>query len=537
MARLWHWLLGALALVAAPRGAAARPAAAAHGKSGGAAASLMEKAKAALLARDPATARQALTQAYRASATPEILYLLGRVAEAEGRALDTHDLMRRYLTDPARVPDDEAAGEAQRVVKQPRPPSGQIVVLGAPGSLILVDDRLVGSVPLSQPLLVSPGEHRITLTLGSRRLDTPVPVQAGRSFEVRFTQSSAAVLITLLPAVLWVTEHDGVADEAQNPLADAAEQAARAAEQTLLGSEAALARAPELAACLPTTECRQQLARKNEVEYVLVSRVQRRALTEAAAPPRTTTMTATMTTTPPPTPAPAPAPAIDSWQLTLTLWHTEIATPAAQKSATCERCTAEQAAQALKLATSAVLAEGLHRGHGSLSVRVEPADAELRVAGQVVAAPYQEALWSGRYALSLRRPGWQPTERTIELGDGQKEEVALQLDPDEPAPVAPPSPPPAVAPPPAQPPPRPRWRLVTGGALLGAGLLLDGFGISAAVASGWCANPTTVDRTSPSCLQVYNTHGAEYGLLPLGTALVAAGVILIALPGSAPRKK
>ena len=195
MARAWPWLIGASTLLAAAL-AGATPGLERHGGGQSSATrALLEKGRAALDAKDVSGARRVLEQAYRLAATPEVLFLLGRVAEAEGRTLEAHDLMRRFLIDPARLPDEAAVAAAQQVVKGARPASGQIVVLGAPGSLVFVDDRLLGSVPLTQPLLVSPGEHRLSLQLGGRRLESPVLIQAGRSFEVRFTKASGAVLI------------------------------------------------------------------------------------------------------------------------------------------------------------------------------------------------------------------------------------------------------------------------------------------------------------------------------------------------------
>ena len=501
-------------LAAAPAGAA--PGLERHGGQSSATRALLDKGRAALAAKDVSGARRALEQAYRLAATPEVLFLLGRVAEAEGRTLEAHDLMRRFLIDPARLPDEAMVAAAQQVVKGARPASGQIVVLGAPGSLVSVDDRLLGSVPLTQPLLVSPGEHRLSLQLGTRRLESPVLIQAGRSFEVRFTKASGAVLITLLPAVLWVTEQVGVPEEAQNPLADAAEQAARSANQTLLTAEAALAQGPELKDCLQAVECRQKLARKNEVDYVLSLRAHYKP-TEAAKPDPSR----------PPSPEP-PAPAPGSWQLALSLWHVELATPAASTTAACERCSAEQAAAALKPAAAKLLAEGLRRGHGSLAVTSEPAAAQLLIDGAVVGTtPYKQAVWAGSYALELRRREFTPENRSVVVGDGQQAEVAvtlLQLGGPAPSQVA-------ALPTPPPPPRRPLWRLATGGALLGGGIVFLGIGSRAANLVGQCANYDLFGV----CTDAYDTAAPAGGLLITGALAVVAGVVLLALPPSKPK--
>lgn len=531
----WRWLLGVLLLLSSASVAAAdapAPGGLRRGRGqSAAAAALLDKGRAALQAKELTGARRALEQAYRAAAVPEALFLLGRVAEADGRLLDAHDLMRRFLIDPARIPDDAAVTEAQRVVQLARPPSGQIVVLGAPGSLVLVDERLVGSVPLAQPLLVSPGEHRITLQLGTRRLDSPVLVQAGRSFEVRFTQQSGAVLITLLPAVLWVTEQVGVPEEAQNPLRDAAEQAARAANQTLLTAEAALARAPELKECQATTACQQNLARKNEVEYILSLRVVREGLPPAVssqpAAPSPPAPPPVLSPTAAPTPPPAAvAPGLGSWQLTLSLWHADLPTPAATGTGACPRCTTEQAAAELKKTTAKLLTEGLRRSHSSFTVTSEPAAAEVRIAGKAVGVtPFTQAAWAGSYELELRHQNFEPVQRTITVGEGPVVAVTVTLDPvagPEPAPVKP-------LPLPVLPPlKRPVWRLATGAALIGAGIILLGVGGAAVHNSDQC-----VDHF---CTAIYgNFIPAGGSLLAVGTVLPLAGVVLLALPPSKPK--
>lgn len=529
-------------LVAAPAGAGSGLER--HPSGSGAAHALLDKGKAALQAKDLGAARRALEQAYRLAATPEALFLLGRLAEAEGRPLEAHDLMRRYLIDPARLPDEAAVAEAQRVVKGARPASGQIVVLGAPGSLVLLDDRLLGSVPLTQPLLVSPGEHRLSLQLGSRRLESPVLVQAGRSFEVRFTKASGAVLITLLPAVLWVTEQVGVPDEAQNPLADAAEQAARAANQTLLTAEAALAQAPELKECLASTECRQKLARKSEVDYVLSLRAQYKPSPESGVAKTDAAASAPSTPSPstPSTPSTSGAPSTPgatgaatqavtvtgSWQLSLSLWHVELATPAATTTATCEHCTAEQAATALRPVAAKLLAEGLRRGHGSLAVTSEPTGAQLLIDGAVVGrTPYKQPSWSGTYALELRRSDFSPERRSIEVGDGQQAEVAVTLL----ALGGLAQPGTAALPTTSALPRRPLWRLATGGALLGSGIIFLGVGGRAANLVGQCAsyNPFGL------CTEAYDTAPPAIGLLTTGSLAVIAGVVLLVLPPSRPK--
>src|SRR5882762_1544045 len=55
-------------------------------------ASTLDKALAALAAKDLPTASRLLTEAYRATSRTELLYHLGRLAADEGRVLEAHDL-------------------------------------------------------------------------------------------------------------------------------------------------------------------------------------------------------------------------------------------------------------------------------------------------------------------------------------------------------------------------------------------------------------------------------------------------------------
>lgn len=75
--------------------------------------------------------------------------------------------------------------------------------------------------------------------------------------------------------------------------------------------------------------------------------------------------------------------------------------------------------------------------------------------------------------------------------------------------------------------PRPRWRLALGGALLGAGAVVGGFGVSGLSVDKGCKQ-----STDPGCTGEYQTGGIGGGLLGVGIGLVGAGVVLMAIPGS-----
>ena len=97
--------------------------------------------------------------------------------------------MRRFLADPASSEDAAAKAEADKFVDQPRPASGDVLVVGERGALVSVDDRVVGMLPLPLPLLLGSGDHKVTLDVNGRRLEGPVRVLPGRTSDCGSTSA------------------------------------------------------------------------------------------------------------------------------------------------------------------------------------------------------------------------------------------------------------------------------------------------------------------------------------------------------------
>ena len=161
----WAWplilLLGALSLL--PAAAYAKtPKSAAFGKDKHAGATeprekvkqLAQEGVTALAAKDFATALRTLSAAYRLAPSPPLLYQLGQLALAESRMVEAQDFFRRYLHDTTDGEDSPAHKEAQRVLGLPAPPSGEISIVGDRNVVVLIDDHIVGVVPL--PLAAAP---------------------------------------------------------------------------------------------------------------------------------------------------------------------------------------------------------------------------------------------------------------------------------------------------------------------------------------------------------------------------------------------
>lgn len=75
---------------------------------------------------------------------------------------------------------------------------------------------------------------------------------------------------------------------------------------------------------------------------------------------------------------------------------------------------------------------------------------------------------------------------------------------------------------------RPRWRLIAGGAVIGTGLLLTGFGGSALAAKGKCVDVPIAP--AETCDEVFATTPIGGALLGTGAAVVVGGILLMASP-------
>ncbi len=476
----------------------------------------LARGQAALAAGDLATAQTALSAAYQAQPSALALYQLGRLAQAEGRSLDAYDLMRRFLADPELDVGTPAAGaptaatpppsspaaeseltlairEAERVLGTPAPPSGSLTIRGERGTLVFVDGRIVGSLPLPVPLLVSPAEHKIALSRGAQRIEDQVQILAGRAGELRSDVTSGALVLSLLPGVLLIEDWRDLADGLRQRLLQAVEKGLLSHRLSPLSREFALqlAGSQQLAGCLTQASCQIDLARKVEAEAVLALRV-RQSATGA--------------------------------QLRVGLLDLEVGEEASADEHTCSSCTPEQLASALVALVSRVYENGHGRARATLQVKSDPDGAELLLDGKSVGnTPYSHVVFSGRHQLTLRHPTYLPEVRDITLTDGEKRQVEVQLSQNEPAPA--PLPPRLVK----RRMPRPIWRIVAGSVLLAGGALSLGFGIGAAAVNGSCIKSALAP--GGECRDLYSTAGLAGGLITAGLALGAGGAVLIALPG------
>lgn len=460
---------------------------------------LLRQAEEALQAKSYDAAARAFTELYKQTRQPDILYRLGRIAEAQGRLLDAQDLLRRFLSDPRFDPAASAVedGEARRVLLLPRPPSAKVNVIGGSGTLVYLDQRLVGSLPLSRPLLVAPGKHTLTLAEGERQQQEELDAAIGRFIEVTYERSTAALLSTELPGVLLLESYPGLAEATAQQLAQEVDDLVQRERLSPFPVKLAMERAGTTpsSGCIEVPSCLGKLAQKNELEYVLSIRIGQRA---AGQP----------------------------WQFLIDVLDAGVGESAAHSDTACVTCGLDKAVAALRTALPALLTEARRRPRAELRVASTPPGAEVRAGGRLLGTtPLSHLVWAGSLEVELTLPGHEPQRLQAVVSEDKPTALQFTLQPqvDEPVPQ-----PLLVAPVLQREAGRPRWRVAVGGTALGLGAVLIGFGGSALAVANSCVPGTPPE--AEACRQLFDTTGVGGALLGVGLGAGLAGVLLLAIP-------
>lgn len=473
------------------------------------AAEQLQRGKAALAAGDLATAQATLTTAYRSAPGPLALFLLGRLAVAEKRALDAYDLMRRFLADPELDTVDPATAgktssapptplaaeikEAEGIVAQAPPAFASLSIRGERGTLVFVDGRLVGSLPLPLPLAISPSDHKIALSRGNQRIEDQVQIPAGRSGELRSDINSRALVLSILPGVLILEDLHEVPEALRQRLLRGIERALLDRRLSPLSREFALslAQTPQLAGCLLENRCQVELARKVEAEAVLSVRAN-----------------------------PSPS----GLNLRVGFVDLHVGEEASADEQSCPNCSPEQLGASLVDLVSRVYESGQGRTHATLSITSDPDGAEVLLDNKTLGtAPLTKTIFSGRHQLTVRKDSYQPESRDVILRDNEQRRIDVVLQQPEPAPA------PLLPPLESRRMPRPAWRIALGSVLIAGGALTMAFGLGAGIVHNQCVQPTSV--SGAECRDKYSTQGLAALLLGSGFLVTAGGVVLVALPG------
>lgn len=477
---------------------------------------LRSEGLAALQAARFADAARLLSAAYAAAPGPQGLHDLGRLALAEKRELDAHDLMRRYLADPDLENESEAQArtgtssggvlpeikEAEQILSQQRPPAGTLNILGERGTRVYVDGRLVGVLPLALPLLVSPREHSIVLELHQKRIEDTVLIPAGRLGELRSDVSSRTLLLSTLPGVLVVSEFSGLSPELQARLRQSVEKALLSRRVSPLGSELAVSLLPsanrKLGDCLQEPACQVELAKQVEAEAILQvhGEIEKETL-----------------------------------HMRVRLIDTAVEQAAAMEELRTAGLVVEQAGASLLAMVSRVYEQGSGRPRAELAITCEPADAALVLDGTALpSCRYGKAVFAGEHSIFVNKPGYASDEQRLTLRAGEKRRLDIRLLEAEPAPAALISLPPSPLLPRRQ--PRPAWRLALGSVVMMGGLVTAGFGIAMLSIHDQCVQPPLVD--GGTCERRYVTKSPGVITLSVGLGVAIAGGVLVGIPG--PRK-
>lgn len=447
---------------------------------------MLAEAKSALEARDLDGAQKKAEAAYKKQPSGEMLFVLGKIAQAQGQPVTAQDLFRRYLADPlvAVVPAQRA--EAQRVVSQHLPQLGDLHLAGDKDSLVYVDDRLLGSLPLALPLRVSAGVHHVSLVTGGRSTRGKVEVPSGQGREMRFDALTGAVLVSVPPMVVLVQEPGANLGKEVELLA-ALERGSQ-----LVGYEVAGREGPLEACEALEPNCLFEATRRSGAGYALVVRV----LTIAGGK-----------------------------DFQLALWDAQVGELAVQDSVRCLPCSDEKQLASVAEQVASVFRRGRARPRGTLSVTSIPTAAQLAVSGRAVGTtPWKGSVFAGQQQVELSARGFERQQQLMSVAPGQQASLSALL-----VPALGPEPlPQGVSAPLLASKRRPLWRVVTGAAAMGTGLLLIGIGGTGLAADGRCVPPLM----PPAQVCRETIHSATVGgsLLGVGLGLTIGGGVLIAVP-------
>jgi hypothetical protein len=462
---------------------------------------LLEAGLAAIAAGHHAQAEQTFLRAYGAEVRPELLFYLGRLAAAQGNGLLARDLMRRYLQDPDREASSSRQATAQLLLEEPPPQGIQLVetqVIGPRGAWVRIDGRLVGWLPLLSPLQLTAGAHTVALEGSSVQLSTPVLLTPGFESEVRFNAGARSVLSSAPPpllALLSVSDASGLQEKKVfSTLRDAASQEGL----FLLSRQEALQSAANLSSCLATLPCQLDLGSRNDALGVLVVRV------EMAGAPREQASV-----------------------------HTEFldivaGRSLAQHTQSCSSCRDSELQELVVQTALRSYRAAWLRPRARLQIAVSTPGATVQVAGrQFLHLPLRLAPLPGSLSIEAQAPGHQPKRRSVELTAGQATNVELALEPGS-APLASVAAPSSagVAPVGSKPSLRSNLLFFGGLGLVGTGLILGGFGISALSVHGRCGSSPA---SSEICPMVFDTAGKGGALLGVGLGLTVVGTVGIIL--------
>lgn len=469
-------------------------------------AKLVADGVATLAANDLAHAQQLFEQAFRLRPAPELLYQLGRVAQAQGQTVVAADFYRRYL-ESGTPSTDEPTNEALRKRISELPTSvSEVTIAGSGGALLSVDGRLTGVLPLSRPLLLGAGPHRYRLEMrGVSSESDPLTIPDGRPAELHLTAGTSASLIavlTLNSLALLAVEFGSLSDDQKKQVEESIATAARNEHTLILAPDKHRELlASESPRCLSDVPCLDRLTRKAEVRLLL-----RFAYRPAAAQP----------------PAPLGALVVEAELIDLV--------SGLRAAHLQENASVDGVGNATLGLTRRLFQAALTRPRGTLHIESNPPAATVSLEGRVLGqTPLERVTLSGSHKITIEKAGFEPYESTLSVAAGATAQISAEL-----LPTALP-PPIAMRTIPGESKGSRITRWVLGGLGLGVGLTLTGLGASALAQNGACGDRPAPNQDAP-CELLYNTGTVGGALLGTGIGLSVGGALLMFIPGRSPRQ-
>lgn len=455
---------------------------------------LTETGLAALKQGQFAQATQAFLDGYRLVPLPKWLFYLAQVAQAEKKTVDARDFLRRFLADATVEDSDPLRKEAMALLETlPVIDAGELQVTGPRGASIHVDDRFVGSLPLSQPLLLPPGPHRIVAELGKWQAASEVKTRLARQVELRFKLGSDVAVVTLPPAILLL---DKTPDKnGSQAIFDKVQTTVSRESYAVVPRAAVQMYAKDLESCLPEASCLRQAGQRLLVEFALSVQVRRDG---------------------------------GNLQAELTLRDTAVGLEHGVKKVGCHSCDVAGLLPAIGQAAGSLMSAAAGRDRADVEFISTPDGATVFLNDTSIGpSPIKLTLFAGTYNVKIRKPGHVDFQETVEVRNADPLTVSAALT--ELAALNEPSPSLIVkkAPLPKK---RPLWRWIAGGAAVGAGVLVGGFGLSALVQNGSAIEGICPENLGAPKKCQFATTVPGIALTASGGALVVAGAVLWAWP-------
>lgn len=377
-------------------------------------------------------------------------------------------------------------GLAEQAQAQPAAVVTEVVVNGPAGTLLFVDGNPLGRLPLSDSLILAAGAHSFQLQRGNQKLQSDIlTLPANRRAELNLTVAgrNLVAVLSITPAIWLVLEPGDLPDMLRERITAAIGTMARQEHTVLLGRDQQSSmekRRAALTRCLGSGDCHEPISSEGDTAYVL-----RVAVTSD--------------------------PGRDTYQLRAELLDLRTRELGASAEQSCKACSADAVSAKLAELSRRLLTETVDRPRSTLSVATSPTDAKVLIDGRWLGlSPYQQETFAGPHIVKVQKDGYLAQVQQVQLTPGQTATVQLVLNPARSSKSS-----------------RPRWRLVTGGLLLGSGIVLTGFAASALATNGQCRDGSS---NFTSCSPFYNTLPVGTGLLGSGAALVITGTVLLALP-------